>query len=338
MIRQQWKALGLALILACLTTLPAAAEDKVSLSLDWVVNGTHAPYFVARDKGMYKDAGLDVTISRGFGSGDTVKRVANGSATFGIADSGAIIAAVANEDIPVKIVGMIYDRASLGLIYLKSSGIKTPQDLVGRAVGRTASGASVNMFPGFLKANSIDRSKIREVVVDGAVYAPLLLSGQVDAVLEQAINIGRFKKAAAEQGKEAVSMRYADFGLESYGNALITSSSTAKDNPELVRRFTEATLRGIAYALAHPDEAIAILRKSNPEIDASGALDELMVLKETESTDDVRKHGIGYIDQNRMGKTVETVTNALSLKKTVPLESLYTVEFLPKNAIHLPGQ
>ena len=83
------------------------------------VNGTHAGYFVAQDKGYYGNAGLDVTLSRGFGSGDTVKRVAAGTATFGLADTGAIIAAEANEDVPIRIVAMIYDRATPRLCHFR---------------------------------------------------------------------------------------------------------------------------------------------------------------------------------------------------------------------------
>jgi NitT/TauT family transport system substrate-binding protein len=322
---------GLCLVL--FSAFKASAEDKVALSLDWVVNGTHAGYFVAKEKGFYKDAGLDVTISRGFGSGDTVKRVANGSATFGIADSGAIIAARANDDIPVRMVAMIYDRSSLGLIYLKQSGITSPKDLEGRKLGRSASGASVNMLPGFFKANNVDRSKITEVVIDGALFLPMLMSGQVEAVTEQAINIGRFKKAAKDTGKEALAMRYADYGLTTYGNALIASASTVQDKPDLVKRFTEATLKGNAYAIDHPDEAISILRTSNPEVEAEGATDELMVLKETETTPDVAKYGVGYIDEKKLAATIETVTSALSLKRPLQVNELYVPGFLPQNPV-----
>jgi NitT/TauT family transport system substrate-binding protein len=331
----RWRFTSMLYAVAVLLSWPlvAAAQDKVALGLDWVVNGTHAGYFVAREKGLYRDAGLDVTISRGFGSGDTVKRVATNSLTFGVADTGAIIAARAGDDIPVRIVAMIYDRASLGLIYLQQSGIKSPKDLEGRAVGRSASGASVNMFPGFLKANSLDRGKIREMVVDGATFLPLLMSGQVDAVLEQSVNIGKFRKAAAEQGKTALAMRYSDFGLEAYGNALITQPASIQSKPDLIRRFVEATLRGMKDALDHPDEAIAILRKSNPEVDAEGAKDELLALRETEATADIREHGLGAISRARMEATRDTITTALGLKRSVPVEELYTSEFLPKDPI-----
>ena len=315
------RAAHVALALAsALVALPAFAEESVSLALDWVVNGTHTGYYVAREKGFYKDAGLDVTISRGFGSGDTIKRVGSRSAQFGVADTGAVIAARANDDLPVRIVAMIFDRATLE----------------GRAIGRTASGASVNMFPGFLKANDIDRSKIREVVVDGATFAPLLMSGKVDGVLEQSINIGKFRRAAAEQGKHAVAMSYADYGLAAYGNAIIVNPDMLRDKPDLVRGFVAASLKGMAYAFAHPDEAIAALRKSNPEVGADTAMDELVTLKEMDTSPALRKAGLGTIDAARLEKTRDIVTEALSLKRKVSVDDLYAPGFLPKTPV-MPG-
>jgi NitT/TauT family transport system substrate-binding protein len=305
------------------------AQEKVSLAVDWILNGTHAGYFIAKEKGYYKEKGLDVSIARGFGSGDTIKRVATGSVDFGVADTGAVIAARANDDIPVRIVAMVYDKATLGLIYLKQSGISKPKDLEGRTIARSASGASVNMFPGFLAANDVKREKIKEIVVDAATFLPLLMSGQAEAVTEQAINIGKFSKEAEKQGKEAVPMLYSDFGLATYGNAIITRDKRVADNPDLVRRFTEASLRGLAYSLEHPEEAVDLLRKTNPEIDRNGALDELAAFKSIQATDDVRKHGFGYIDEQRLTATRDIVTNALSLKRTVGIDDIYSRGFLP---------
>ncbi|HXQ68234.1 MAG TPA: ABC transporter substrate-binding protein [Alphaproteobacteria bacterium] len=326
------RMLGLAAAAAAVLAAPAAATaaDEVKFSLDWVLNGTHAGYFTALAKGYYRDAGLDVTISRGFGSGDTVKRVGSGAATFGVADTGTVIASIANEDIPVRIVAMIYQKATLGLIYLEASGIKKPQDLEGRTIGRSASGASVTMFPGFLKANNIERGKIHEVVVDGATYLPLLLSRKVDAVLEQSVQLGHFKKAAAAQGQTAIAMRYSDYGLAAYGNAIIANPATLKDNPDLVRRFVAATLKGAAYALAHPDEAVAEMRKTNPEVEAEGAQGELVDMKDVSITPEVEKEGLGIVDAKHMTETRDIVTSALALKRSVPVEQIFTTAFLPK--------
>lgn len=319
------------------TGTPAWAADQVTLALDWVVDGVHANYFVARDKGFYRDAGLNVTISRGFGSGDTIKRVASAAATFGVADTGAIIAARANDDIPIRIIAMTYDKASLGVIYQVQSGIKLPKDLEGRKLGRSASGASVNMFPGFLKANAIDRDKISEVVVDAATLAPLLASDRVDAILDQSIYVSRYASVAAQQGKTVGVMRYSDYGLAAYGNAIIASPDTLKAKPDMAKRFVEASIKGMAYTFAHPDEAVAILVKANPEIDPQVAKDELTALAEIELTPNVAKNGFGTIDKERMAKTEDIIVTALSLKRTVAPEDLYTTDFLPKQPI-LPAK
>ena len=340
MFRRMMKEMGRRIlsVVLVLAPLPTSAADSVSFALDWVVNGAHSGYFTAKEKGFYRDAGLDVTIARGFGSGDTIKRVAAGSAFVGLADTGAIIAARANDDIPVRIVAMIYDRATLGLIYLTQSGIKAPQDLEGRAIGRSASGASVNMFPAFLKVNGVDRSKIREVVVDGASFLPLLMAGHVDAVLEQSINIGKFHRVAAQQGKTAVGMLYSDFGLEAYGNTIFVRATTLQEKPDVVRRFVEASLKGTAYAFDHPDEAIAILRKSHPEVDAAAVKDELMTLKEMQTTAEIRRNGLGQIDRKRMEATRDIITPALELKRTVPVEEIYVSGYLPKTPIVPSGK
>jgi NitT/TauT family transport system substrate-binding protein len=306
------------------------ANENVSFALDWLLSGIHAGYFVARDKGYYSEKGLNVTISRGFGSGDTVKRVATGSSDFGLADTGAVVAARSNDDIPVRIVAMIFDQATLGVIYRKDSGISQPKDLEGRTLARSASGASVNMLPGFLKANNIDRTKIREIVVDAATYLPLLMSGQADAILEQAVLMGKFSREGVKYGKEVAAMLYSDYGLPAYGTAIITQHKRTTENPDMVRRFTDATLRGLAYALENPGEAVDTLLKSNPEIDRNAAMDELIALRKLQSTEDVQKNGLGYIRKEKMDATIKTVTDALSLKRHVTAEQVYSDGFLPK--------
>ena len=319
--------------LLVLISFPAVAAETVTLALDWTISGVHAGYFVALEKGYYRDAGLDVTISRGFGSGDTVKRVGSGSASFGIADTGTIIAARANEDVPVRIIAMVYQKATVGLIYLTESGIKSPKDLVGRTIGRGASGASVTMFPAFLKANGVQRDSIKEVVVDATAFLPLLMSGQVDAVLEQSILAGRFKTNAAQRGKTAVAMPYADFGLDLYGNAIIANPKLLEANPMAARAFVNASLKGIAYALAHPDEAVNILRTRNPEIDADIAKDEVRAMSDIAVTNEVRTKGLGSMDESKLTRTRDVVTDALALKRNVPIDQIYSTAYLPTTPI-----
>jgi NitT/TauT family transport system substrate-binding protein len=334
-MRTAWRRLYFLLVAATvpLTALPAAAADPVMFAFDWIYNGTHAGYFVAKEKGFYRDAGLDVTLSRGSGSGDTVKRVASGGATFGVADTSVVVSARANDDVPVRIVAMVYGKSPLGLIYLKDSGINSPKDLVGKTVGRTASGSSVTMWPAFLAANKVERSQVKETVADANALLPLLLSRRVDAVLGQTVNIGRYRALGEKQGLTPVSMNFADYGLEAYGNSIITNPKTIQESPDLVRRFVDASMKGVAYALAHPDEALAMLKKAVPEVDTDAARDEIEAMKSIVLTDETRKNGVGYASEKRMQATIDTVHGALKLKRNVSVDEVFNPSFLPKTPI-----
>lgn len=321
-------ALGV-LVAALAAGQPARAADNVTLALDWIVNGTHAGYFVALDKGWYKEQGLNVTISRGFGSGDTVKRVGTKNVTFGVNDTGALIAGRSREQIPIKAVYMAYGQAALGLLYLEQSGIRTPKDLEGRKIARSAKGASVVMFPGFLFANQLERGKIEEVVVDGATFLPLLLSRRVDAVLEQSLHLGRFQAQAKKQGLTVKPMRFADFGLVAYGNAVTAHDDTIKQQPDLIRRFLRATDKGLKWAFEHKQDAVAIIRKNNPEVHLEWGIEELEGLATLAWSPEAKQHGLGWIDRGKMAATVETVTSALKLPRQVDIDEIYTLDFHP---------
>lgn len=323
-----------ALVVLSLTltgALPTWASDTVKLALDWIVNGTHAGYFVAFDKGWYGDEGLNVTIGRGFGSGDTVKRVGTKTVTFGVNDTSAMIAGRSRENIPIKALYMVYGQAALGLLYVEESGIKLPKDLEGRKLARSAAGAGVVMLPGFLAANNIDRTKIEEVVVDGATFLPLLLSRKVDAVIEQSLHLGRFQSQAKKQGLTIRPMRYSEFGLVTYGNAITAHDDTIREQPDVIRRFLRATDRGLKWAFEHKEQAIGIIRKNNPEVHIEWGVEELEGLEGIAWSPEAKQHGLGWIDRAKMEATIETVTSALKLPRKLTAGEVHTLAFHPKD-------
>ena len=87
-----------------------------------------------------------------------------------------------------------------------------------------------------------------------------------------------------------------------------------------------------------PKEAIAIMRKTNPEVAADSATDELVAMREIETTDEIQRVGLGHIDRTRMEKTRDIITSALSLKRSVPLEEIYSADFLPESPIVHSGK
>jgi len=252
---------------------------------------------------------------------------------FGVADSSAVIAGRARENIPVRIVSMVYQKAPLGIIYLKSSNISKPQDIMGKKIARTASGSSVVMFPAFLQENNIDRSKIKETVGDANTLLPLLMSKRVDGVLGQTVNVARYKEAAKHQNATVEMMNYSDYGLDVYGNSIIVDTTVIKEKPKVVSRFIKASLKGIAYALQHPAEAVAIVKKAHPETDAVALREELDAVTPIINAKEAQEKGIGTIADARMKKTIEIVTKVLDLKKNLAVGGVYDSRFQPKTPV-----
>src|SRR5687767_3775818 len=121
-------AVGLGLVLA---PRSAPAQTRVKVHLDWLVNGYHAPFFVALDKGWYKEGGLDVTVVPGKGSFDAIRTTATGNAEFGFAD-GAVMAKSVTEGLPVKMVAIMVQETLAGIVSFADKKVEKPKDLEGK--------------------------------------------------------------------------------------------------------------------------------------------------------------------------------------------------------------
>src|SRR5262245_29156712 len=159
----------------------AAAADKVTLGLDWVISGQHAPFFVAKEKGFYAQEGLDVDIMRGYGSADAVKRVAAGNFDIGFGDAGALVLA-RGEGVRVKMVAVIYSNAPYSLVVRNDANIKEPRDLEGVTLAAPAGGAGRAMFPVFAKLSKIDSDKVKWLTIDAATMLPALIANRVAGI------------------------------------------------------------------------------------------------------------------------------------------------------------
>ncbi|MBM4333633.1 MAG: ABC transporter substrate-binding protein [Deltaproteobacteria bacterium] len=133
------------------------ATDKVTLNLNWFYVGDHSPYFVATEKGWYKEEGLEVNIIPGKGSADVAKKIDVGSAEFGIVDTGVGIVARA-QGAKIKNVSMLFDKSPYCMWMWKDSGINSPKDLVGKKIGAPPGDAQRTIFPALAIANGFDPS------------------------------------------------------------------------------------------------------------------------------------------------------------------------------------
>jgi len=303
----------------------ASAADKVTFVTDFGYLGRHAYYFVALEKGYYKDANLDVNIVRGQGSSDAVKQVAAGTAQLGFADTATLILSRANDKVPVKLVAMVYYKAPHAIFALKDSGIKTPKDLEGRTVADAAASSIPRMFGAYAKAAKIDASKVKwSVVASDAIPATLAL-GRADAVGYYTISEALLKKTIGS--KELVKLVYADAGMDFYSNGIIASEEVIKSQPDVVKRFVAATLRGLKDAIADPEGAAKILNKHQRQIEVDvGTAEMKAVAGLVQSPADK----IGLIEEGRMKSTVDLVSEAFSLKNPVSPADVYAPGFVAR--------
>ena len=127
-----------ALVALLLMSDRAQALDNVTLITDFGYNGRHAYFFVAIEKGYYKDADLDVKVVRGQGSVDAIRQVGANNAIVGFADAGSLVLARGNDQIPVKLVSIVYAKPPQAVFCREDSGIKQPKDLEGASIANPA--------------------------------------------------------------------------------------------------------------------------------------------------------------------------------------------------------
>lgn len=301
------------------------AADKVTFVTDFGFNGRHAYYFVALDKGYYKEAGLEVEIVRGQGSADAVKQVAAGTAQIGFADAAAVILGRGNDQVPVKLVSVIYAKPPHAIYVLKSSGITKPKDLEGKRIADTAFSAMPRMFNAYAKAANIDASKVTWVVAASDALPGMLNLGRVDGIGQFMVGEPLLKRAAGD--KEIARLAYADVGLDYYSNGIIVTEQTIKSNPDMVKRFVAATLRGLKEAIANPKEAGAIMNKYHRHVDVDIAAAETEAVGALAS---LPNKPLGSIDPASVKRTVDIIAGAYPLKTPVKPEDIYADGFVAK--------
>jgi NitT/TauT family transport system substrate-binding protein len=303
-----------------------AQKKEISLRLDWIYQGPNSGFMVAKDKGFYDEAGLNVTMGPGKGSGSTAQLIASKTSHFGFAD-GFVVGAGVDKGMELVMVAAIYRRNPTAAIVLKESGIKTPKDLEGRKIGIAPGGTQFQQWPAFVKGCNLDGSKITVINVDPAGTVPALVAGRVDAVASYAQ--GAVPGIEIRSKKEATPFMYADCGVTAVSNGIIVHKNLLKEDPEAIRAFVKATLQGFLYAQKNPDEAIAITKKYGPEIVPEIAKRELEMSFLNWATPNTAGKPMGWMSDKDWAVTVETLKQYGGVTTPLQASDLYTNDFIP---------
>ena len=329
---KRWVLILLALlsVAAPLRSANAQSRDKVLFVLDWVVFGRHTPYFVALEKGFFAGNNIDATIQRGYGSAASIKRLGAGQADFIFADFGGLVLARANEGLKAKMVAVGYGKNGHAVFFHEGSGIKSPKDLVGKRIAGAPGATVTALFPGFLRANGVEPSTVRVINVDAQALNPVLLSKQVDGMLEFNFNQVALEKQGAKEGLKPNHFMYADYNFGFYANGIIARDETIEKKPDLVARFVHAIIKGYRYAFDNPAESCTVMRKLHPDIDQDVCLGEVALVKALVLTPEAQEKGIGYMSRERVQKTIDVLREFLGFKGEARPEDLHTTRFLPR--------
>ena len=318
-----WLTLFAMLAGSLVLTRIANAADKVIFVTDYGLYGRHSYYFVAMEKGYYARENLEIEIVRSQGSANTIKQVANATAQVGFADAFAVVLGRANDDIPVKLVAIVYPKPPHAVYVLKESGIAKPRDLEGKTLADTAFSSVPKLFATYARAAGIDAGKVKWIAANSDALPGMLTARQVDGIGQY--TVGEPLLAATAAPREVLGLPYSNAGLDYFSNGIVASDAMIDANPGLVRRFVRATLDGLKSAMADPKEAGEIMHKYHREIDVDIAVGEMRKVRELA---DQPGAPLGTTDPGRIRKTIDIVGATFALKKTVSPTDVFAPGFL----------
>lgn len=303
-----------ALALTLLHGGQALAQDKVRFQTDWIPSGEHAMYYGAWSKGIYAKHGIDITITRGYGSGDTVTKVASGAADFGVADIAAVMTARARTNVPVKTIAVLYNESPHSLFVLKSSGITNFKGLEGKKIGITPGNSHRFYFPEVAKKAGTDPNKLIWTNMDGAAMAAQLIAKNIDAAPFYSIHYYYINKAAVKAGQEILPLPFVEVGFKIYAASLITTDKMIQDKPDLVTRFLAATKEAFEWAAANPEEACKLHVVRFPEVELDDCMGSVKAVMKFVFNDHTKEFGWGKESPDRLKFSWETIATANELK------------------------
>lgn len=317
---------------------PATDTEKkelktVKFTLSWLFQGVDAPLTTAIEKGYFANEGIDVKFERGYGSADSINKVAAGQYDIAEGDMYSMVEFnQKNPDNKLIAVAIKYNKSPFAIVSPKKNGIDSPDKLAGKELGAPAGDAARRLFPVFAKTTGIKADSVTWTNVEPKIREALLAKGDLDAISCFTISsLPPLEKLGFSPDQLNV-FYYTNFGLDLYGNALIVKESFAKENPDLIKGFVKAYLKGLQETVKEPDTAFATVAKFGK----GGTFDEKLererlqiALDSLYVSDESKEIGVGAVDPDRLKKTLEQVSQGFGLAKVPIPEDVFDDSFLP---------
>jgi len=320
-------------IVAALFTMalagPAFAADKVTLMLNWYVYGEHAPFYYGKEKGYFSDAGIELEIQEGRGSGTVAQVVAAKTVQFGYIDIPTMMRA-AVKGAPIQAVGVALQTNPMSAMGFAEKGIKKPEDIKGKTVATTPGDSMSQIWPLFLKKTGLKETDFKIVSGDATTKLNAVINGQADLLLGYIMDQSMKIKDAT--GKDVFPIKFADYGVNLVSSGIVVNKDWLKENPDLVKRFMSAATKSLEEASKNPKAAAQAILNANPKGGKIETLTQGFELTIPLYNDPSgRKNRPFNVSDANMKDTVDVMVEfgGLEAKAKDELKNYYTNAYLP---------
>jgi NitT/TauT family transport system substrate-binding protein len=308
----------------------------MNLSFDRPINAGEAPVIVAMTDGLFAAEGFAVSASPADGSPAAIARVASGASEFALVDLNALIRFRSQSATPIKAVFVLFNKAPYAIVARKSRGIHTLADMHGKTLGVADSDLSAGLWPSLARQNGINLDHVKQSPISAAVREPMLSAGQVDAVTgfsyQSAVNL----RDRGIPSDDLAVLRFADYGCDAYGFALIVNPEFAASKPDAVRGFVRALVAGTNLTIRDEghavDEVLTRMEEGSRELE----LERLhAVVRDNIMTDEVNRNGLGGVDPARLERSIGQVGEGFKFAHRPSAADIFDDRFLPARADRL---
>jgi len=315
----------------------AAPSTAIHFTFDRPVDASMAPFFLAAKDGNFGAERLNVSFNSAAGSPEALARVAKGDSELALVDINELIRFRDKDDAaPVKAVFVLFNRAPYAIVARRSRGIHLLPDLDGKTVGVADGDLSMRLWPALAQQNGINASQVKFHKISAAVREPLLSAGQVDAVAGfsylSAVNL----RDRGVPGGDLVVLRYADYGCEAYGFAVVANPAFAAAKPDAVKGFVRALIAGVNATVKEParaaDEAANRIDDGDRDLERERLRS---VLIDNILTDEVKRNGLGGIEPPRLERSIDQIAQDFKFRKRPSAGDIFDDRFLPPVAARL---
>ena len=275
--------------------------------------------YVAQEKGYFSEQGLDVDIKHSTGQHLTL--LMSGDVDFTTADANSVLKRRSDPGLPIKAIALFGQRGQQAFIALEKSGIRTPKDWEGKTFGY-----KISVPPDYLaiiEASVVDRSKVREVRVG---FDPRVLTEEQVDVL--AVFKSNEPDTLRGLGFDVTVFDAADFGVPTLGLTYITREDLIDTDPDTVKRFVKATMKGLEFAFENTEETLDIVMRFAEGEDREHMRFMLLTEREDAASLVTRDAGLGWMTTDQWQAFHDSLLAHEALENPVDVAQAFTTRFL----------